>query len=139
MITILIPTTPERRERLQNTIESIREHTTQPYKLTIYENNYEGYVKAIHTLLDGIDGLVWCLNDDVILKNDTSINLLSSSSQIWQPSPFFINNGAPSTDLNARTGEFTPPGKYVLAVSNKDSDSLLFKVCFVAIFEVFLF
>jgi len=69
-VTILIPTTPERRERLQQTIESIREHTTLPYKLTIYENNYEGYVKAIHTLLDGVDGLVWCLNDDVILKND---------------------------------------------------------------------
>lgn len=70
MINILIPTTPERRDRLQQTIESIREHTTLPYKLTIYENNYEGYVKAIHVLLDGVDGLVWCLNDDVILKND---------------------------------------------------------------------
>jgi len=69
-ITILIPTTPERRERLAKCIDSLREHTTQPYKLMIYENNYEGYVGAIHTLLDGLDGLVWCLNDDVILKND---------------------------------------------------------------------
>lgn len=69
-IIIAIPTTPERRERLQKTVESIREHTTMPYILMIYENDYKGYVSAIHTLLDAIDGLVWCLNDDVILKND---------------------------------------------------------------------
>lgn len=69
-ITILIPTTPERRERLAKCIDSIREHTTQPYRLMIYENNGEGYVKAIHTLLEGVQGIVWCLNDDVVLKND---------------------------------------------------------------------
>jgi len=28
------------------------------------------------------------------------------------------NKGGPETDLNARTGEFTPPGKYFLASSN---------------------
>ena len=70
IVTILIPTTPERRERLQKTIASIQEHTTQPYRLMTYENNYEGYVAAIHVLLQGLDTLVWCLNDDVILKND---------------------------------------------------------------------
>lgn len=70
LITILIPTTPERRERLAKCIDSIREHTTQPYRLMIYENVGEGYVKAIHTLLEGVQGLVWCLNDDVVLKNN---------------------------------------------------------------------
>lgn len=83
-ITILIPTTPERRERLQQTIQSIREHTTQPYRLMIYENNYEGYVKAIHTLLEGVDGLVWCLNDDVILKND-ALKILSDKFEELYP------------------------------------------------------
>ena len=36
--------------------------------------------------------------------------------------------GDPSTDLNARTGEFTPPGKYVFHVSYKASDVLRFNV-----------
>jgi hypothetical protein len=40
-----------------------------------------------------------------------SMNSLSSSSQMRQPSPRLMNNGDPSTDLNARTGELTPPGK----------------------------
>jgi hypothetical protein len=70
MITILIPTTAERRPQLERCIQSIREHTTQPYKLMIYENKYEGYVKAIQVLLSEVDGIVWCLNDDVVLKND---------------------------------------------------------------------
>lgn len=36
--------------------------------------------------------------------------------------------GDPSTDLKARTGEFTPPGKYVFDVSYKASDVLRFNV-----------
>ena len=83
IVNILIPTTPERRERLQKTIESIREHTTLPYKLTTYENNYEGYVKAIHTLLDGTDSLVWCLNDDVVLKNDALKILFDKFNELY--------------------------------------------------------
>src|SRR5476649_638914 len=39
-----------------------------------------------------------------------------------QPLPFFINNGVPYTDLNARTGEFTPPGKNVLAFAYNSAD-----------------
>src|SRR5215467_10287435 len=34
----------------------------------------------------------------------------SSASQICDPFPRTINGGSPPTDLNARTGEFTPPG-----------------------------
>jgi hypothetical protein len=83
MVTILIPTTPERRERLSKCIDSIREHTTQPYRLMIYENNYEGYVKAIHTLLEGVNGLVWCLNDDVVLKNDALKILTEKFNQLY--------------------------------------------------------
>jgi len=83
MITILIPTTPERRERLATCIASIREHTTMPYKLMVYENNYEGYVKAIHTLLEGLEGLVWCLNDDVVLKNDALKILYDTFDELY--------------------------------------------------------
>ena len=36
--------------------------------------------------------------------------------------------GDPSTDLNARTGEFTPPGKYVFDVSYNASEVLRFNV-----------
>jgi hypothetical protein len=82
-ITILIPTTPERRERLAKCIESIRTHTSMPYRLMIYENVGEGYVKAIHTLLEGVQGLVWCLNDDVVLKNDALKILYDKFNEIY--------------------------------------------------------
>ena len=41
-----------------------------------------------------------------------------------QPFPSRINSGGPDTDLNARTGELTPPGKYFLASSNRAADVL---------------
>ena len=69
-VTILIPTTPERKERLARCMESVKKHITVPYDIKVYENNYEGYVAAIHKLLEGVNGLVWCLNDDIVLEND---------------------------------------------------------------------
>ena len=36
--------------------------------------------------------------------------LLPSSSIKYAPNAFFIKMGVPPTDLNALTGEFTPPG-----------------------------
>jgi hypothetical protein len=39
-----------------------------------------------------------------------------------------MNNGAPSTDLKALTGEFTPPGKYVFDFSNNPSETVRFNV-----------
>jgi hypothetical protein len=33
-----------------------------------------------------------------------------------------MNRGGPDTDLKARTGEFTPPGKYCFASSNSAAD-----------------
>jgi len=82
-VTILIPTTQERRDRLAKCIDSIRTHTTMPYRLMIYENNGEGYVKAIHTLLEGVQGLVWCLNDDVVLKNDALKILFDKFDELY--------------------------------------------------------
>ncbi len=38
-----------------------------------------------------------------------------STSQNFDPTPQLINKGSPPTDLNARTGEFTPPGIYFFA------------------------
>src|SRR5512132_2309743 len=35
---------------------------------------------------------------------------LLSASHMWEPSPRTIKGGSPPTDLNARTGESTPPG-----------------------------
>jgi hypothetical protein len=45
------------------------------------------------------------------------------------PSPFLMNNGVPSTDLKARTGEFTPPGKYVFEISNNSAEVDRLIVC----------
>jgi hypothetical protein len=53
---------------------------------------------------------------------------------MWQSSPFLINKGPPSTDLKARTGEFTPPGKYVFAVSKRESEAVLFIPSIVCVF-----
>ena len=45
-------------------------------------------------------------------EDTKSKNLFPSSSKMYCPSPLFIKGGTPPTDLNALTGEFTPPGMY---------------------------
>ncbi|MNE28935.1 hypothetical protein D3C80_1223970 [compost metagenome] len=65
------------------------------------------------------------------------MNSLPSASQRCALSPRSINNGVPNTDLKARTGEFTPPGKYCFAFSNNSADFALeiSGACIVIIFE----
>src|SRR5690606_8032694 len=58
-------------------------------------------------------------------EQQKSINLFPSASHIKQPSPFSIKRGVPYTDLKARTGECTPPGKYCFAFSYSSADFTL--------------
>src|SRR5689334_9994152 len=47
---------------------------------------------------------------------------LPSTSNKWDPAPLAMNKGFPPTALNARTGEFTPPGMISLARSKSRLD-----------------
>lgn len=68
MIHILIPTTKERRIRLNECLEAIRSNTEGEYLITVFENSCGGCVepsrKMVATLKD--DELVCILNDDMI-------------------------------------------------------------------------
>ena len=61
-------------------------------------------------------------------EQQKSINSLPSASHSLQPSPLSINMGVPPTDLNARTGEFTPPGNKVFAFSKSDFEFSRFNI-----------
>ncbi len=72
MIYILIPTTKERRHRLEKCINSIRESVC-PYSFTIctYENeNDGGWARACKKMVEGIDDLIFIVNDDMIVEQN---------------------------------------------------------------------
>jgi GT2 family glycosyltransferase len=69
IVYICIPTTPGRRDRLQTCIEHIRANDF-PHAILIYENQDGGCVAAEHNMLQGIDGLVFILNDDMEIAPD---------------------------------------------------------------------
>src|ERR1700688_2156827 len=50
------------------------------------------------------------------------MNSFSSASQTCDPLPRTMNRGSPPTERNARTGEFTPPGIMLSALSCKRRD-----------------
>lgn len=76
MIYILIPSTKERRYRLEKCIDAVKKNTKYPLTICTYENERDckdvGWVKAVHKLLDGIkdDQLVFILGDDAIVAPD---------------------------------------------------------------------
>jgi hypothetical protein len=70
LITIVIPTTPERRNRLQECIRAIRDNSNYPHRILIYEGNDGGYVKAVHRAVENINGLICVIGDDMIPQNN---------------------------------------------------------------------
>lgn len=69
MIYIVIPTTPVRRARLQELIESIYKNTKDiEYSIVIFENELGGWVPAVHKALEGISGYVVLLGSDVVVE-----------------------------------------------------------------------
>ena len=70
MIYCLIPTTKERRPRLEKCIEGIRRNTKYPITICTYENQGGGWVKNLHEMLEGINGLCFCVGDDAVLAPD---------------------------------------------------------------------
>jgi hypothetical protein len=67
-----------------------------------YQNHNEGYVKAIHTILDCLvpDQLVWCIADDTVLEEpDTLKRLVNIYTQLY---PLF--DGVVSPDDGIQNG-----------------------------------
>jgi hypothetical protein len=75
---ICIPTTKERRPRLEKCIESIHENAGYPHVICTYENFQEGFIGPIHKILSGLkpDTLVWCIGDDTIVSMPNTLDLL---------------------------------------------------------------
>jgi hypothetical protein len=70
MIHILIPTTKNRREKLDECLTAIRENTDIPHLLTVYENSEGGCVPANLRMVEGLkdNEIVVVLNDDMIVQ-----------------------------------------------------------------------
>lgn len=69
MVYIVIATTPDRRNNLNTLLESIRQHTQDvPHCVVIYENQDGGWVRALRNAIEGIDGYVQLLGDDVVVQ-----------------------------------------------------------------------
>lgn len=76
IITICIPTTHERNERLNELLQSIHENTQDmDYRILIYPNSLGGWVPAVHKALEDVDGYVVLLGSDVVVKKDWLKNL----------------------------------------------------------------
>jgi hypothetical protein len=81
MVFVVIPTTKERRARLEKCIASLRENAGMPFTLCIYENEPRGAIIAMHEMLEGITGLVWWIQDDVILTEPNTLKRLYDQYQ----------------------------------------------------------
>ena len=80
IIHILIPTTKERRNRLEKCINSIREKAGFPHIISTYENYREGFVLPCYKLLKDLnpETIVWCIGDDtVLIEEDTLARLVA--------------------------------------------------------------
>jgi hypothetical protein len=73
IITICIPTTPERYERMKVLLKSIHENTNGiRYRILIYPNVDGGWVLAVHNALSGLsdDTLVALVGSDIEVEQD---------------------------------------------------------------------
>lgn len=86
LIHVLIPTTEERRPRLQKCIESIHRNAGFPHIISTYENYQEGFVRPCFNLLKDLEAqtMVWCIGDDTILTEpDTLKRLMEVYDQMY--------------------------------------------------------
>lgn len=66
MINLIIPTTPERKKRLEKTLDSIkRSNCNQELNVVVDVNQYEGYVKSVLRMLNKISGITMIITDDI--------------------------------------------------------------------------
>jgi len=96
MLSIIIPTTPERRERLNMCLDSIRNSSVES-RIVIYENNKGGYINAVLKAIEDINGIVFVINDDMILDKYCIENLLKEYNDNLVYPDDEINNGTLAT------------------------------------------
>lgn len=93
MIYIIIPTTKDRRPRTKELVKSIEETSDGiEYAIVIFENELGGWVPAIYKAIEGIDGLVWLLGSDCIVKDgalktlyETYMNNFPNNDGVCEP------------------------------------------------------
>lgn len=93
-VVVCIPTTPERRHRLATCMESINTHAGYPCIIMTHENEYEGFVVAIHRILDRLadDTLVWVIGDDVTMHEpDTMKRLVDAYERLYPEGDGVVN------------------------------------------------
>ncbi len=78
MVYVTIPTTKERRPRLQKAIDSIRNSDYPNITLVVHEGVHPGSVESVHAMLEGIDGLSFGLSDDNWIEPDCITKLVDA-------------------------------------------------------------
>jgi cellulose synthase/poly-beta-1,6-N-acetylglucosamine synthase-like glycosyltransferase len=71
MIYICVPTTKERRPKLEKLIESVRQSDYPNLTLVIHEGIHPGCNESLHSFMWGIKGLMFLLSDDNEVYPDT--------------------------------------------------------------------
>lgn len=95
MIYILIPHTPDRRERLRETIDSIHANTDGiDYCIVTFENDYGGWARSLLNMMDGIHGLAIILESDTVVEEGWLRVLLDNYKQGFILEPYNeLHNG----------------------------------------------
>lgn len=75
IITVVIPTTPDRREQTARCVRAVVENSNYPHRILVYENTDGGWVPAVHNAIADIDGYVALLGSDTIPQKDWLKNL----------------------------------------------------------------
>ena len=93
-VVVCIPTTPERRDRLAVCMESINTYAGYPCIIMTHENEYEGFIVAIHRILDRLadDTLIWVIGDDVTMHEpDTMKRMVEAYDKMYPDHDGVVN------------------------------------------------
>jgi GT2 family glycosyltransferase len=86
-VVVCIPTTPARKDRLNECLKTIELNAGWPCIIATYQNENEGFVAAIHKILGRLrpETLVWCIGDDARLVEEDTIKRLVG--EFWSRFP----------------------------------------------------
>jgi GT2 family glycosyltransferase len=96
-ITVIIPTTKERRTRIDECLTALKDNAGVPVRILIYENQDGGWVKAVLTAIEDTKGLVYVMNDDMVIQQDCLKILLDNYDNNVVFPDDGINNGTLAT------------------------------------------
>ena len=97
MLTVIIPTTKERRSRIDECLNALKDNAGVPIRILTYENCDSGWVEAVHTAIEDTGGLVYIMNDDMVIEP----NCIKLLLEAWDDNVVYpddgINNGTLAT------------------------------------------